>query len=64
MQHCEFITFQVSNEEVPQTYKNYHLVLAGMADIILRNTLQNSALMYSLIDTATNKRLHAEPIDK
>ena len=61
--YCEGIIFHISRDELLQTYKDYHLVLAGGGKY---DSPENSAkhCTYSLMDTATNKILHAETIDK
>ena len=53
--YCEGINFCISNDELLQTYKDCHHVLVGDGRCTLRVT-------YSLMDTATNKILHAEII--
>ena len=55
--------FCISKDELLQTYKDCHLVLAGDGRC---DSPGSSAKLctYSLMDTATNKILHAETIDK
>ena len=61
--YYEGIIFCISKDELLQTYKDCHLVLAGDGRC---DSPGSSAKLctYSLMDTATNKILHAETIDK